>query len=488
MEKNVFFTKCKVSKENPYGLKIVPDDFALDKPTLISLVPVVTKEKDLNGAINVAGQAIGIARRPEHFVENINMYSWEDVEDTGIQFVSAYVFDAQSFYEKYFHPILFDKNGDFKDFNTLIKNLRNINIACYCDSTRDVEKISKFLEEDLLKSGKFSEKEVNQLLNQICVVDVTSRILPGTSKLTTIHLYSKFDIDLRYPQFIRDQENGIGIFENGHEALVIIDKLLNGGPEDEHNYSEYFSLFGNKTSRGEVMGIISNILLSNMLNSSLENRTLTGNNLEELSFIFNQDVMEFFNALLQKEIVSQADLSKALENLQLSRKLPQKFLRSKEEVTNIMNKDLNYRKFNAVKIDIMRKLNLFSGYLELDSKFQNTSDYDSLTDNQKSIFAQVRQYCCYNIVILEENLKNLVELSLETSDKNEIEKISELLLEIEEEVNKIDLQKINKSQNIIDTFVSLRKIKDGDALTISQWGSEEDIRKSIDEGFKSLEK
>lgn len=474
MERDTFYIKCRKTKENPYGLKEVSTDLSLDKPTLISIVPVATQERDLNGAINVAGRAVGFAGKTQEMSQLVDYYSWNDIENMGLQFVSASIYSPKAVYEKYFRPILFDKNGSYKSIDQLAQDMRKINIVCYCAATKDIAQIANLMEQDLQECHKFSQKQIDFIMQQVCAVDVTTREKLGTAKFTTVHLFSQSDNDLMYPQDIASQTCGIKLLGNGHEATVIVDRL-NIEDEADHTYRDFFELGGDKTQHGQIVSIISNIVVSNMLQHSMSDKTLSGNNMEELSFIFNDDIQNFFNGLLNQNTLTNQDFKRAISHLQLSRALPEQYIKAKYDILKDEFIAKNLAKYTDLRKNIIDKLDQFGDYITLFEKFVASDGYANLSDIQKDIFAEVRKYCSYSIVILQEYIKQLALLSFDSRNMEDITKMTQFLAELEEDVKKIEIGRVTKTKSVMKAYDELERYRNGDKSAINQWGSEEKV-------------
>lgn len=484
MQKNIFYIKCRASEEHPYGIKEVSADFSLTSgPTLISFVPVDGTEKDINGAINAAGKAVGFVSKPENMVELVDAYSWEDIESCGIQFLSASVGKPQEIYEKYFRPILFNSDGSYKTVECLKKDLRKINIAGYCAATKKIQNISELMEKDLINSGKYSDKEVEELMAQVCVIDVTSRIPLGRAKFTTIHMFSKADSELMFPLMIAMRKNGINVLDNGHEVSIIVEQLNNGEDKD-HTYKEYFDLKGDKTAQGQVMSVVSNIILSNMIQHSMSGETLSGKDMSELSFVFNKEMMPYFNKLLNDGIVSEQEMKETLKHVQITRPLPQKYVASKDKISNYTLQKENYK----IKNDIIKELSRLGKYIILDEKFQKSKDYEELTDIQKDVFKDVREYCVSLFVSLKENLGTIVSKSFENENYEETVKINSELIALLGKVKKIDWDKIKPTESVLKAHNDIQKFREGDEIVVGQWSNLSNVENNYKRNLDKLKK
>lgn len=432
VEYNTFYSKGAKTKNNQYGLYQINNGRLLERPTVITLIPAVFGEKDLNGASKHTGYALGLVASKEQ-LENIEgqapeFLSWEETGNIGVEFVSASVTGrGLALYEKYFKPVLCYENGLFKNFDDLCKTLRNINIISYCNSTKDVKNISELLKQDLIKIGKFNEKQIITLLSQVCAIDVTTRIEPGNCNFTTIHLFSKSDEDLFDVDYIQEQKTGITLFENTREANIIAEQMYQNG--EDHDFRVFFDIAPSRTSNAQVMEVITGILVSNMVQSSMEQKVLGETPLSDLSVVFcDKNIMTFFTELLSQSNITSEQYQHSRKYLEYSRRFLAERGHCKEFFESLFVKNKNINDYFSLYRELKNKESLFLGYLDRYAKYKESDYFKKLTNYQKKIFQDVANDVKNRINLIQNNIKDLNALLIENCENNELgrQKIDEI--------------------------------------------------------------
>jgi len=432
MEKNLFYMKGKRTKENPYGLYKVDDPNLLSKPTVITLIPSVFNDNDLNGASKHVGYALGLIAEEKQAskMSECGVLSWDDVNSLGVNFVSVSVTNTKQLFDYYFKNILYDNNGNIKSYEDLLLSLRNINIVSFCNSTKTVQEIEKLLTHELEESGAFSEEQIKHLLLQICSIDVTTRIQPGNSSFTSVHLFSKGDQELKDPEYVERQKSGITVLENENEANIVVDSMT-GDPENEHDFAMFFGSLTDDTSQAKVMEVVTGMLVSNMVQSSLEGKVLSKRSIKDCSLVFDDKISEMFNFLLSSEhVVTDEEYAQACEHLKTSRqnKHINPYLKDKESIFMELKRNSNMKLFASLTNKINDKIKGFRNYIIIYKKFKNSEYYKKLDENQQLIFETVCDEVEERLKIAEDCLKAIESLDLsniEDNDKNK-EKLEQI--------------------------------------------------------------
>ncbi len=420
MENNIFYKKGKKTKKNPYGLYKIKDTDSLKGPIVITLIPDGYYEKDLNGACKVAGRAIGLIANEKdvEYAEslNIGLLSWGDTANIGVNFVSGVFGNSEELYNYYFKKILFDENGEIKDFESLAKDLRNINIISYCNSTFTVQEIEDLIYSELVNSHKFTSEQIEKLMLQICVIDVTTRIKPGSCRFTNVHLFSKSDEDLQHPEYIRKQKTGITILNN-HEANIIAKQMnLNS---DDHAFRVFLDPVDGRTDSASVMEVAVGVLLSNMLQSSLEGRILDEKSIFDVSLLFNEKNISVFNELFGKSPISDEKFKIACKILSEGREFLDSNYKGKNEILRELKRNLNIKLYTKIHADLLIKLASFNNYLSLYQKFSESEYFKNLDDKQKALFESISLDVQNKLKTTQGYLDALDKLALEECENNE---------------------------------------------------------------------
>ncbi len=476
---NKVYKKGKKTKEYIYGLRETDESFSIgEKPIVFSIVPINHTQKSVNGSINVAGKALGVVSNPQESSE-LMKYTWHDMDQSGIEIVSAHITDAKLFYDRYFSPILKDKNGNYKDFNSLLKIFNNITILSYCDSTKDIFQISQHLEKELYESGLYNKQQIDSLLKQICAIDVTSRISMGESKFTSIHLYSKADNELEHPQQVREKKSGISVI-NDHEACIIVDKLMT--TESDHIYDAFFEIGEKKTSQGKVVGFVVEKLVSDVVSRFQNGKSL--NNITESSTIFSDSNQTFIDHLMEKQDFSKEEEEKLKTMVIESRFLPKECEvdSEKKERYSIYNENISlYLKINELKLE--KKINDIDLFMKRKLDFENLKIYKDISPEIKERFEK--------ITVLFQDMKKLLLYcnkkmeSITFSDDLEGAMNNSKILKEIYETTQMNFGLITKSLDLLDLYFSLENFDDPKVSI--QWGKKEGLEKFIKNAEKNFE-
>ena len=220
------YQKVEKRPENEFGIKQVTSETPFGQPIFLSLLALNDGIKATNGSINRILELAGV-RKPNG-EENLPldeqpitymglMYSEESNEriekcasGDNSQRISE---DTRSFTIKNILPLL-SKDGKKRNTIECCRNMRNINIMCYCDALYMISSMNKVLIEEMINL-QFTQEEINEILSQICILSI------GAEYGTLIHCLK----DLKFTSIIiADAKDSFGMNDKAREYIFSADK------------------------------------------------------------------------------------------------------------------------------------------------------------------------------------------------------------------------------------------------------------------------
>ena len=313
-----FYKKTEKTEENEFGLEMVDDDInPFEEPTFLSLLAINSRLRDTNGSISRILELAGV-RKPNG-EENLSL------EETPINFLGlAYgelrdheqfkkrsSYDNQvktdpetiEFVDKYLMPLLVN-NGQKIGIDECMKNMRNINIMCYCDAFLQVKAMNDVLIERMNDIG-YSEEEIDSILSQVCVIPIgteetTFMVCLTNLKFTTLTILDYIDTYGPY-----DEEKIKTYFGENKEGLFDIE-YATGLPKEKINTDSKFLVALSDGDHDLTVFIKKGIAfpsiiiesINAILNNSIDNNN--GNSIP-LSFVMNKIIPEIGKTHLEAE-------------------------------------------------------------------------------------------------------------------------------------------------------------------------------------------
>lgn len=237
-----FYRKVEKSQENEHGLEIVENGNPFEQPTFLSMLALNMKLRDTNGAISRILELAGI--RLPNGEENIPM---EDVpvnfmslaysEAVGDEFPKIAAHDnnvktdedTRSFVITYMLPLV-SNNGQKRDINECLRNMRNINIMCYCDAIYPIKSMSLILTEEMRKLN-FTDEEIDNILSQVCIFPVATEEAVIYASISDIKFTTVFILDIKDSFCITDENILQSIFGSNSEVGYYTSVALELPPE-----------------------------------------------------------------------------------------------------------------------------------------------------------------------------------------------------------------------------------------------------------------
>ena len=179
------YEKVPKSLEYEYGLKLLDsnDNPFKSSPTLVSMIALTIWERELNGALNQAMEALRLKTSQNEntgldlkdFFGRIITISYgepaENIPLKGRKISGNIAFKKELDYEftqKYLFPLIEEDNQKI-DTITAMMNMRNVNILTYCNATKAALSMEEYLNERMKELG-YTEQEIKQILSQICII------------------------------------------------------------------------------------------------------------------------------------------------------------------------------------------------------------------------------------------------------------------------------------------------------------------------------
>lgn len=155
------YEKVPETDENEHGIKIMEEDKNPFKegPCLLSMIAVAIWEKDINGALNQAMEALRLRTnhnentgiKIEDFEGKILSLAYSEPSERttakGRKFNWGYTRTENlddEFTRKYLFPLI-EKEGKKIDILQAMKNMRNVNIMTYCGATQSALRMEECL-------------------------------------------------------------------------------------------------------------------------------------------------------------------------------------------------------------------------------------------------------------------------------------------------------------------------------------------------------
>ena len=237
-----FYKKIKNSSDNEYGLELVKNGNPFEQPAFLSMLALNMKLRDTNGAISRVLELSGV--RLPNGEENIpieevpvNFMSLAYSEVSGDRFKKIAAGDnnveidedTRNFVLKYMLPLV-SNNGQKRDINECIRNMRNINIMCFCDAIFPIRSMSLVLTEEMQKLN-YTEEEIDYILSQVCIFPIGTEAPCINSLISDIKFTTVFMLDIQDSFGITDEKTLQDIFNSNSEVLYLTSNALDLPPE-----------------------------------------------------------------------------------------------------------------------------------------------------------------------------------------------------------------------------------------------------------------
>lgn len=313
------YKKVEKSDENGYGIIPIDEENPFEKPSFLSLLALNFRLRDTNGSISRILELAGV-RTPEgeerisvdEIPINFLGLSYDDKENEFGKY-SCFSSDdstrkiddkTRQFVIRYLLPLLIE-NGQKKNIDECRKNMRNINIMCYCDALFMVSSMNKVLVEEMTNLG-FSQEEISDILSQVCIFPIGAEYYPMKSCLTNMRFTTICILDMSDSFGQRDEEELRTIFGDYKEGLFSAQTELEI-PKDQINLDSRMIVV-NDDGRHDLpsfikKGIAFPSIIIKTINTILNN-SVTNNNGQEfvpLSVVINQDLPQISSSLLEAE-------------------------------------------------------------------------------------------------------------------------------------------------------------------------------------------
>ena len=226
-----FYRKSEKTEENEHGLEIVEGGNPFERPTFLSLLALNMRLRDTNGSISRILELSGV--RTPNGEENIPLdqvpvnflgLSYSEVSPEGrfrkiasgdnFQKISE---ETISFVHTYILPLI-SVNGQKRDITECCRNMRNINIMCFCDAIFMVGAMNRILIEEMQKIG-FTEEEIDTILSQVCIIPVGTEYSAIEGFIKNIKFTTVFLLDIIDTFGITDSQTISEILGGSKEAF-----------------------------------------------------------------------------------------------------------------------------------------------------------------------------------------------------------------------------------------------------------------------------
>lgn len=238
-----FYRKVEKSSDNEHGLEVVENGNPFEQPTFLSMLALNMKPRDTNGAISRILELSGV--RLPNGEENIpigevpvNFMSLAYSEVYGDRFNKIAAGDnlvkidedTRNFVLKYILPLV-SNNGQKRDINECLTNMRNINIMCFCDAIFTIRSMSLVLTKEMQKLN-FMEEDIDYILSQVCIFPIGTEAPCINSLISDIKFTTVFMLDIQDSFGITDEKTLQDIFgSTNSEVLYRTSDVLNLPPD-----------------------------------------------------------------------------------------------------------------------------------------------------------------------------------------------------------------------------------------------------------------
>ncbi len=319
-----FYRKVEKSPENEHGLEIVENGNPFEQPTFLSMLALNMKLRDTNGAISRILELSGV--RFPNGEENLHM------EDIPVNFMSLSYSEAtsdefskvapgdncvkidkdtKSFVINYMLPLV-SNNGQKKDINECLRNMRNINIMCYCDAIYPIRSMSLVLTEEMHKLN-FTDDEINSILSQVCILPIGTEAPSIDALISDIKFTTIFILDIEDSFGITDEKTLQNIFGSNSEIIEYTSTVLELPSEKVCKNSRMLLVHADGKHelksfihKGRAFPAIIIKLINDVLNNSITNNNT--NNFIPIDIVINNFEQLCDNYIKDKKDVSQPDL------------------------------------------------------------------------------------------------------------------------------------------------------------------------------------
>ncbi|MBQ3307299.1 MAG: hypothetical protein IJG68_03795 [Bacilli bacterium] len=162
------YQKCEKSIDNLYGIKEIKEPENLDEAFLLCLTAQETNKKSVFGVIREGAQAARVRTSQE-------LAGGFKIEEMPIAFLGAY-YDKKDdsktdLLDDFIYPYL--KKGN--NLEGMMKRARMMNFFTYCDATKVYVNLEERLK-DKLKEDGLTDQDVKNILSQIGVISIASKV------------------------------------------------------------------------------------------------------------------------------------------------------------------------------------------------------------------------------------------------------------------------------------------------------------------------
>ncbi len=318
-----FYRKVEKSPENEYGIEISESGNPFEQPTFLSMLALNMRLRDTNGAISRILELSGV--RFPNGEQNISM------EDVPVNFMSLSYSelsgdrfnkiaandniveideDTRDFVLKYMLPLV-SNNGQKRDINECLRNMRNINIMCFCDAIFPIKSMSLVLTEEMQKIG-YTEEEIDNILSQVCIFPIGTEAPCINALISDIKFTTVFLLDIRDSFGITDENTLQNIFgPTNSEVLYRTSDALELPPEKVCKNSRM--LLVNDDGDHDLKSFIRKgkafpSIIIKFINDVLNNSIINKNNPKE--FISIDVVIDRLKLICDEYIEGKKDVSK----------------------------------------------------------------------------------------------------------------------------------------------------------------------------------
>ena len=286
-----FYRKVDKSEENEYGIELVEDENPFEKPIFLSLLALNQQIRDTNGSISRALEFAGI-RLPSGEDSMplkdipVDFLGLSYGELVGIKFKKMASGDSlasasrgtEEFVKKYMFPLI-SADGKKRSVDECRKNMRNINIMCFCDALIMVSSMNKTLVNEMSRLG-FSEEEIDDILSQVCIIPVGTEYSTIKSVVSDLKFTTLFVLDIKDSFGISNEESLKKLFGEFRERCFKIkdafsvsgdgvnknSRLLIANDDGNHSLSSF--IHKGKTFPSIIVKTVSGILNNSISNNN----------------------------------------------------------------------------------------------------------------------------------------------------------------------------------------------------------------------------
>lgn len=323
------YKKVEKTPNNEFGLEVVKEDENpfLSGPVVLTILALALNEKSINGALRQTMEGVRLkTSKNENSGKSISQvpfnlltlsFAPKKEGQFSFQKNSANEKDTKEFIEKYFYPLISNKNSRLPLLEAQ-KRLRNVNIVSYCNGTYVTNAIEKNLE-NKMKELNYSDEEINNLLSQICSFPIADGIVKGNEKLTTVSFKDLKDIECRdslMSPLILNKINEKMSNENQFDKVDYYKISNNEGifltnGEEEFDDAELYHNLKRYTEQNKNLSVGFASALTNAIDNSVENFKNKNNfsqiNVDTLTKDFPQITNDLKNNLPKEKILEKID-------------------------------------------------------------------------------------------------------------------------------------------------------------------------------------